>query len=279
MQLKRIMRSKHTRVRCALQGPPHSGKTMSALLLAYGITGNWSSIALIDTEDNSGFMYSSLGAFHTVQFGTPFLSERYIDAIHLCEKAGMEVIIIDSLSPEWIGEYGIVHQYSQVQGSKWDRWVEVMPSHFMLLSTIRTSPCHIISTVRTAGEKVYQERGYAYNYHTVLSLDNEHSYTVIKDKTGVFSNIGVPITSSHGADLCRWSKEGEPALSEELKQRLQACTTERELNAVCSEFDLEDLSILQAVVRQRHIIEDKMQQAPSTSSHSKVVPISTSTTA
>ena len=37
------------------------GKTYSALLMAFGITGNWSKIAIIDTENGSADLYENLG--------------------------------------------------------------------------------------------------------------------------------------------------------------------------------------------------------------------------
>ena len=48
MQLKKSERSK-AKIKMALQGPSGSGKSMSAILLAQGITnGNLSKVALID---------------------------------------------------------------------------------------------------------------------------------------------------------------------------------------------------------------------------------------
>ena len=37
-----------SKIRLALVGPSGAGKTLSALFLAYGVTGDWSKIALID---------------------------------------------------------------------------------------------------------------------------------------------------------------------------------------------------------------------------------------
>jgi cytidylate kinase len=52
MQLKKSERSK-AKIKMALQGPSGSGKSMSAILLAQGITnGNLSKVALIDSKTN-----------------------------------------------------------------------------------------------------------------------------------------------------------------------------------------------------------------------------------
>lgn len=52
MNLHQAKRSR-ARMRIALAGPSGSGKTYSALLLVYGITGDWNNICIIDTEQQS----------------------------------------------------------------------------------------------------------------------------------------------------------------------------------------------------------------------------------
>ena len=66
MQLIKATRKK-VKIKMLLTSPTGFGKTYSALLLAYGITGDWSKIAVIDTENDSASLYSYLGAFHTIQ--------------------------------------------------------------------------------------------------------------------------------------------------------------------------------------------------------------------
>ncbi len=48
MQLQTAQR-KRAKIKMGLQGPSGSGKTMGALLTAYGLCGDWSKIAVIDT--------------------------------------------------------------------------------------------------------------------------------------------------------------------------------------------------------------------------------------
>ena len=50
---------KQAKIKLALQGCAGSGKTYSALLLAYGITSDWSKIAVIDSENGSADLYAS----------------------------------------------------------------------------------------------------------------------------------------------------------------------------------------------------------------------------
>lgn len=59
--------SKAARNRCkikmALQGASGSGKTYSALLMAYGLTGDWNKVAVLDSENGSAQLYSELGDY------------------------------------------------------------------------------------------------------------------------------------------------------------------------------------------------------------------------
>ena len=49
MQLRQSMR-RAAKMRLALAGASGSGKTYSSLLIAYGMTGDWSKVAVIDSE-------------------------------------------------------------------------------------------------------------------------------------------------------------------------------------------------------------------------------------
>ena len=93
LQIRKAER-KQTKLRVGLSGPSGSGKTYSALLVAFGITGDWSKIALIDSESGSGEFYSDFGEYNVITLEAPFSPERYIEAIEVCENSGMEVIII-----------------------------------------------------------------------------------------------------------------------------------------------------------------------------------------
>src|SRR5215212_6556657 len=95
--LRKAQKSK-SKLRIGLSGTSGSGKTYSALLLAYGLINDWSKIVIIDTENGSADLYDHLGNFNVITLQAPFNPERYIQAIQECEDAGMEAIIIDSSS-------------------------------------------------------------------------------------------------------------------------------------------------------------------------------------
>jgi hypothetical protein len=254
MKLQTIHR-KQTKARLALQGPAGAGKTMSSLLLAYGLTGNWQKIAIIDTEQNSASFHSDLGDFNTVQLGTPYTTDRYIEAVELCELAGIEAIIIDSISPEWIGELGCLHQYGLMEGDTTSKWAQVMPDHNIFMNTIHTSSAHVIATVRTAEGRVLQEKGYAHHFMTALRLDEENYVHVIKDRTNIFKDVSpLKIDATMGTRLYDWSVQGELAVSPALQKKIDLCASAEALNEI-EEIDLEDIGVTQAYIKRRIELE------------------------
>ena len=71
MNLQKAERNQ-VKLRLGLSGASGFGKTMSALLLAYGITDDWTKIAIIDTENNSANLYAHLGDFNVLVLSPPF---------------------------------------------------------------------------------------------------------------------------------------------------------------------------------------------------------------
>ena len=64
----RVSSKKQAKIKLALQGCAGSGKTYSALLLAYGLTNDWTKIAIIDSENGSADLYAK---FRQLQCITP----------------------------------------------------------------------------------------------------------------------------------------------------------------------------------------------------------------
>ena len=76
------------KMRLALTGASGAGKSYSALLLAYGMTNDWSKIAVIDSENCSADLYAHLGSYNVLTLDN-FSPETYIEAIDVCERAGI----------------------------------------------------------------------------------------------------------------------------------------------------------------------------------------------
>src|SRR5665254_7085 len=121
MARRTAQRSK-AKLRLGISGPAGSGKSMSSLLMAYGITGDWSKITVIDTENNSADLYADyshngieIGVFNVCPISTPYTPEKYMASIKECEASGDSVIIIDSLTHAWAGEGGLLDKKGQIE--------------------------------------------------------------------------------------------------------------------------------------------------------------------
>ena len=130
---------------CILYGLPKCGKT-TALSMLEGCL-------IIDTENGSADLYSDLGDYNVlpINFYSP---EKYIEAITACEKAGMEVIIIDSTTHEW--DY-LLQVHSKMEGNSYTNWNKITPRHNAFIQKILQSSCHIFTTVRRKTEYEMQE--------------------------------------------------------------------------------------------------------------------------
>jgi hypothetical protein len=155
MQLKKATR-KQVKLRLNISAPSGAGKTYSALRMAKGLCGDWSKVAVIDTENGSASLYSDLGDFNVIDLEPPYKPERYIDAINACVDAGMEVIIIDSSTHEWaclIEENELLAQ-SKFRGNTWSAWSQTTPRHDKFINAVLHCPTHVITCTRSKMETV-----------------------------------------------------------------------------------------------------------------------------
>ena len=241
MEIRKAAR-KQAKIKLALQGPSGSGKTMSALLLASGIT-DWSKIAVIDTEHHSADLYAHLGQYNVLPLSQPFTPERYGKAIESCEKAGMEVIIIDSISHEWEGKGGILDIHGSMVGNSFTNWAKVTPRHNEFVQKILQSDCHIIATIRSKQDYVLSEKngkmvpekvglkgvtreGLDYEFTLVFDVDIKHQAVASKDRTGMFMDKpSLMISSKTGERIKRWCMSGV-SVKEVLQQIAKAQTVD-----------------------------------------------------
>ena len=97
LQFKKAQREQ-VRIKFSIAGPAGAGKTMSSLLMAYGITKAefpnlseaeiWGKICIIDTESGSGSLYvgkqvgaTVIGEYNTIPLPPPFEPDVFVDAI------------------------------------------------------------------------------------------------------------------------------------------------------------------------------------------------------
>lgn len=143
-----------------------SGKTYSALQVAYGLAnGNAAKVGLLDTENKRGSLYADslknkAGEIQRFMIGdlyAPFSPDRYSQAILEFQKAGVEVLVIDSGSHEWEGDGGC-EDIAHAGNPKTPRWNEAKRQHKKFMSTMLQCDMHIIICTR-AREKVKMVKG------------------------------------------------------------------------------------------------------------------------
>ena len=222
-----IAQRHQVKLRLGLSGASGFGKTYSALLLAYGITNDWSKIAIIDTENGSASLYSHLGGYNVLTLTEPYHPERYIQAIETCELSNIDVIIIDSITHEWNGKGGCLEIHESL-GGKFSDWAKVSPRHQAFIDKILNSSCHIITTVRRKidyslevnsngktqvikhGTKEVTREGFEYELTVNFELINDkHLVKASKDRTGLFMDFPEFIISTQtGKKLTEWCNSG-----------------------------------------------------------------------
>ena len=243
MSVFRKAERRKAKLRLAITGPAGSGKTYGALLVAQGLGGR---IAMIDTENGSGDLYSSVCNYDILNINAPYDPRKYLQAIHDAEAEGYDVLIIDSLSHCWIGEGGLLDMKEQLSNSgkynSFSAWSKVTPLQNKLIEAMLTSSCHIIATMRSKTDYVQvindrgkteirkvglapvQRDGMDYEFSLVFDLNNEHNVIVSKDRTSIFDGQSFILSPDVGSKLLEWLNSGkdipDPKVLNERKQSL-----------------------------------------------------------
>ncbi|MDB5250996.1 MAG: ATPase [Flaviaesturariibacter sp.] len=285
MQLRKATR-KQAKIRLGLSAVSGGGKTYSAIQIAKGLCGDLAKVAVIDTENGSADLYAHLGDFNVLPLTAPFTPERYIEAIRSCEKAGMEVIIVDSISHEWDGKGGCLEIVESL-GGKYQDWAKVTPRHQAFIDAILQSPSHVITTVRRkqdyemtkvegrvkvekSGLREITREGFEYELTINLELDTRHNATASKDRTNLFMGKPSFVPSDKTGELiATWCEQGEEVLNSirpgsDWYQRVDNCTTQKELvelyNRHKPEVDTNPL-LQQLIANRRNQINGKLSAA------------------
>lgn len=217
-----------------LDGPSGSGKTLSSLKLAHGITGDWSRIALADTENGSANYYAGemTGDWLHIPFDAGmrdgYSPANFVKLIEYAETQPIDVLIIDSISHEWNGSGGCLEIVSNIPGNSFAAWKSVTPLHNKFIDKLRHSRLHIIATMRSKTEYVLEENdkgkkvpkkmglasiqreGVDYEFGVMFSIDLlTHRALVEKDRTNMFKDrTPFMIDEAIGIELRDWASGG-----------------------------------------------------------------------
>ena len=252
---------KKAKLRMALTGVSGSGKTLSALYIAYGITGDWNKIALIDTEHERARFYADrsdlgTGEFLYAPFEPPYSPMRYKEYVLQAALAvGSDgVVIIDSFTHAWNNEGGVLdikEQISKQSGkNSYTAWFEAGKEQNNLVNTILAVDCHTIVTMRSKMDYAMQENekgklqpvkmGLApiqredteYEFDIVLDIARNHVATASKDTT-FLDKFGAVITPELGVQLKEWLDNGvEPDRCETCGKTILAKNGKSEQNII-----------------------------------------------
>lgn len=252
MQLKKATR-KQVKLRLNISAPSGAGKTYSALRMAKGLCGDWSKVAVIDTENGSASLYSDLGDFNVIDLQPPFQPEKYIQALNACVEAGIEVIIIDSSSHEWtcLLEENEVLAQASFRGNTWSAWSKTTPRHDKFVNAVLHCNAHVITctrskmeTVMGEGKKVHkvgmkdqQREGWEYELTVSLNIDRDtHLAIPSKDRTNLFEGQQpFLITEETGVLIASWCNSGESELKVAIDEMTIVATME-DLKTVWSKY-------------------------------------------
>lgn len=226
------------KLRMSLTGVSGAGKTLGALYIAYGITNDWSKIALIDTEHERGRFYANrsdlptpTGAFLYQSMTAPFSPEKYIAYVNEAAAAvGSEgVIIVDSFSHAWDNEGGVLDIKSGIAQragkNDYTAWDEAGKIQNNLVNTILAADAHTIITMRAKmaytmeqndkgkmqpvkiGLAPVQRENTEYEFDIAMCISRDHTAVISKDTTFLDSFSGV-ITPEIGRQLHDWLDKG-----------------------------------------------------------------------
>lgn len=248
MSFQKVTREK-SKLRLALAGPSGAGKTLSALLIAYGITDDWSKIALIDTEHGRAKFYANRSDFNTGEFlyqemAAPYSPDKYINMVKEgAEAVGADgVVIIDSFSHAWDNEGGVLDIKSQIaenpKKNDYTAWADAGKIQNNLVNSILSVNCHTIVTMRTKmayamelndkGKNVPVKLGLApvqrenteYEFDIVLNIARNHVASASKDTTFLDAWTGI-ITPELGKSLKEWLDDGvEPEICSDCNKKI-----------------------------------------------------------
>jgi len=236
-------------LKLGISGGPGSGKTMSSLLMGYGLVKGahpdmpdekiWDKIVIVDTEHGSGELYVGtvkhnikIGEYLVISLDKPFTAEKFIKAMDICAKRGdIEVCILDSSSHLWAGSGGLLQQQQQEAkrtGNKYTAWGKITPMHNAFVEKILQTPMHIITTMRAKpatimnneggqttikeiGLQPIQRKGISFEFTIFMTLNEDHEVYVSKDRTDTHDSKTFIVTPQYGIEMIKWLKTGTNA--------------------------------------------------------------------
>ncbi len=232
-----------------LAGGTGSGKTLSAMLLAKGLSGG-QRFAVIDTENGRAKHYADMFDFDVADLQPPFRPDAYTEAVKTADAAGYPVIIVDSMSHEHAGDGGLLdwqeEELDRLAGDDWKKrdrvkftaWIKPKAAHKKMVTALLQTKAHVILCFR-AEQKIEMVKNAQGKLEVIpkqsavgldgwipiseknLPYEATVSFLVVADKPGIpmpiklqaqhrpFFPLDKPISEEAGRLLAEWASGGE----------------------------------------------------------------------
>lgn len=225
------------KARVLLAGPPGSGKTRTALIIAETLAGEDGKVLVIDTEKESALTYADDFTFRHLKWLPPF-DPRELGKEIVAAGQQYDVVIVDSMSHFWRGEGGVL----DIAGGKFTGWADARPAQADLVEGILACDAHIILCVRSkvlheqvneGGKWVVKKLGMApvtddeleYEINVSLSMEMDHSLAVAKSRSTAVP-VGRTFKAGHAEEFAAiysdWLNNGEPLADKKTVDALRA---------------------------------------------------------
>ena len=240
------------RVVIGLAGPSGCGKTYTAIEFAYGLANyDPAKVGLLDAENKRGSLYADVLQKSSVKptnepfligdLYPPFSPARYSQALKEFEDAGVDVVIVDSVTHEWEGTGGCI----EMAGPKMN-WKYAKAEHKKFINMLLQCDMHVIVCIRareahdftdmskpvSMGIQPVQEKNFMFEMTASLMMHDQGArQDVIKcpaELQGILGRGTGYITAADGHALRQWvdgAKQLDPRV-ERLRNSLQTQTAQ-----------------------------------------------------
>ena len=234
------------KARIALTGPPGSGKTYTALALAFGLGRG---VVVVDTERGTASKYAGLNGWEFQRLNVHSYSpQSLVEILGAAAGQGFEVLILDSWSHYWEGIDGMLEQVDRRSGANkfTSGWKEMRPEERRMVDALLAFPGHLIVTLRSkveyvivenergkkeprkVGLKPIQREGVEYEFDLVGDLDLDNKMTVSKTRMPELARRIIPEPGTElGEQIKAWLDDGvaRPTVAEYRDRALAAGQT------------------------------------------------------
>lgn len=234
----------HNKAKVGFVGPSKSGKTFTALRLAFRLAGPKGRVIVIDSENGRSQLYHGLEVdgikweweYENLAPGQ-YSPQTYLAILQDAVREKPDVIVIDSLSHSWAGTGGALEQKDALDGrggNSWANWRKIKPMVHKMFEAIVAAPIHVLCTMRShtewevenndQGKKAPVKVGLKpivmpdtdYEFDVICTMDPQNTMTV--EARGVPDFSGLVVTKPTGETFnpyVNWLTEGEAVETED----------------------------------------------------------------